>query len=129
MPEQQALFVESHEDAARALVLAIGGFKRVGTMLRPELSADVAGRWLADCLNPDRRDHLTPEQLALLRRAGHDEGCHVLAFYEAREAGYAEPTPIEPDDEKAELERRAIAAVGDLKQIVARLENVSKRRR
>lgn len=125
---QPPLFVESYEDAIKALILALGGGKKVGTMLRPEMSADAASRWLSDCLNHDRRETLSLDQLALLRRAGRDAGCHVLAAYEAQNAGYAEPNPIDPEDERAELERRVINSLGEFKNLVARLENVTRRK-
>lgn len=126
---QPPLFVESYYDALYATVLACGGHKKVGVALRPDLAADAAGRWLADCCNPQIDRELHPLQLAQLRRLARDMEVHTLAAFEMQDAGYAEPQPISPEDERAELERRVISSLGEFKQLVARLENVTKRRR
>lgn len=121
MTDQIPLFVEDHYEAIRATVQALGGFKRVGADLRPDLPVEAAGRWLADCCNPDKREKLSITELAFIRKAGRQAGCHVLASYEAREAGYAEPLPIAPEDEAAQLQREFIAAVKGLEAIQRRL--------
>lgn len=55
---QPALFHESIIDALRELVQGLGGTKAVGARMRPEMPVDHAGRWLSDCLNDARREHL-----------------------------------------------------------------------
>lgn len=118
---QVPLFVEDLSDAIRATINALGGFKSVGAELRPEKCAIDAGKWLADCLNQDKRDRLTPEQLSYIRRRGRAAGCHILASFEMREAGYSRPTPIAPEDEAAELQRDFINAVKALDTIQQRM--------
>lgn len=128
MTDQPGLFLEDYSDALRALVMALGGYKRVGADLRPELPIEQAGRWLSDCCNPDRRDQLNPNHLALLRRKGREAGCHILATYEADAAGYAEPVPLVPSDQVADLQRKFIAAVDDQKALLAQLERLMNRK-
>lgn len=53
---QVALFHESITDAMREVILALGGLKSVASRMRPEMPADHAGRWLADCLSAERRE-------------------------------------------------------------------------
>ena len=118
---QIPMFVEDLNEAIRATVNALGGMKVVGADLRPEKSAVDAGKWLADCLNPSKRDRLDPEQLAFIRRKARAAGCHILASFEMREAGYAEPVPIAPEDEAAQLQREFIGAVKALEQIQRKL--------
>lgn len=118
---QIPMFVEDLSEAIRATVNALGGMKVVGVELRPEKSAVDAGKWLADCLNPAKRDRLDPEQLAFIRRKARAAGCHILASFEMREAGYAEPVPIAPEDEAAQLQREFIGAVKALEQIQRKL--------
>ena len=67
---QSALFSEDIHDALRDVVRALGGVKDAGARLRPELPADAAGHWLKDCLNPERRHRLDPEQVLWLLREG-----------------------------------------------------------
>lgn len=122
---QPALFHEDIWQALRDCVSALGGSKKLGTKLRPEMEADKAGRWLLDCLNPDKADKLSVEQLILVLREARKANCHVAAHFIARETGYAEPQPIEPDDEKAALQRAFIHSVETQRQIMQRLERLS----
>ena len=121
MRDQIPLFIEDYHEAIRATVQALGGFKRVGSDLKPDLAVEAAGRWLADCCNPDKREKLSLTELAFIRKAARQAGCHILATYEAREAGYAEPQPVEPEDERAKLERQFIESVRALEVIQQRL--------
>lgn len=116
-----SLFHESIIDALREVVQALGGYKTVGAKMRPEKTADEAGRWLADCLNSDRREHFDPEQVVWLLRAGRAAGVHGAANYLMRESGYADPTPVEPEDERARLQREFTMAVSALPVLVDRL--------
>ena len=122
MSDQIPLFVEDYNEAIRAAVQALGGFKRVGAELKPDLAADAAGRWLADCINPDKREILPPSSLAFIRRKARENGCHVLAAYEAQDAGYAPPVAIEPEDERAALMREFVQAGKGFSGLVARME-------
>lgn len=129
MSEQIPLFFDDYDDAIRAAVIALGGFKKVGAELRPELPVDQAGRWLSDCCNPDRRDTLCPKQLSLIRRMAREAGIHVLAVFESRDAGYMDPIPVEPEDEKAALQRMFCSKVDELAAIQAQLGRNASRKR
>lgn len=122
MNAQIPLFVEDYNEAIRATVNALGGFKKIGHELKPDKSVDEAGRWLADCCNPEKREKLSPPELAFIRRKARIDSCHILAAYEAREAGYAEPQPIEPDDERAALEREFVIAAKAMQGLFGRME-------
>ncbi|KAF1706262.1 hypothetical protein [Pseudoxanthomonas sacheonensis] len=121
---QVPLFVEDLNEAIRATVNCLGGFKAVGVELKPEKSAVDAGKWLADCLNSAKRDRLDPEQLAYIRRRARAAGCHVLAAFEMQQAGYAPPVAIAPADEAAELKRQFIESTKMQALIVQRLERL-----
>lgn len=119
-----ALFHESLADALREVVQALGGTKAVGAMLRPERGADAAGRWVADCINAERAENFHPEHVLFLLRAGRAAGCHAAANYLMREAGYADPIPVEPEDELARAQREftaAVATLGAMADRIARL--------
>lgn len=118
---QHALFHESIADAIRAVVQATGGMKAVGRLLWPEKSADAASKLLVDCLNDTRPERLNPEQVMFLARLGRERGCHAVMLYLARECGYSDPTPIEPEDEKAALQRQYIEAVKTMADIMRRV--------
>lgn len=118
---QVALFHESITDAMREVILALGGLKAVASRMRPEMPPDHAGRWLADCLSAERREKLSPDQVLWLGREGRRIGCHALAYYLCRDLGYADPVPIDPDDEKARLEREFIEAAKSMQAMADRL--------
>lgn len=117
-----------HEDFLSALttcVQALGGAKKVGVMLRPEYEEDPdkAARWLLSCcLNNHRDEKLSFEQTFKVMREAKQAGCHVAMAHIAQEVGYADPQPIEPEDEKARLQRDYIAAVKSIGTIAQRLE-------
>lgn len=119
MTDQIPLFVEDYYEALSATVAALGGFKRVGAELRPELPADHAGRWLADCCNHVRDHELKPQQLGLLRKKARVAGVHVLAAFEMREAGYAEPVPLRREDQQARIKESIDATVTRLDALVS----------
>lgn len=121
---QPPLFVESLTDALREIVRACGGFKVVGARLWPEKAPEAASRVLADCLNELRAEKLSPDQVLLLLRMGRERGCHVGMTFLASECGYAPPQPIEPEDERAQLQREYIDAVKLLSVLSMRLERV-----
>lgn len=112
---------ESLNDALVELVKALGGSKVVGSMMRPEMLAEDAGRWLRDCLNPKCRDVLSPERLLLLLRLGREHGCHAAMSFIGSDVGYS-TSPIAPEDENAQLMREFIAATRANARIAEKLE-------
>jgi hypothetical protein len=122
-----ALFHESIADALREVVHALGGTKAVGTRMRPEKGADAAGKWVSDCLNLDRAERFDPEQVLWILRAGRKAGAHAAANYLMREAGYADPVPVEPEDERARLERDFLEAAKSISKIADRLARIGQR--
>lgn len=121
---QYVLIHESINDALREVVQALGGTKKVGVLMRPEKSVDDAGRWLADCLNADRREKLDPEQVLWLLREGHKANCHSAMNFIGGEAGYA-VSIVEPLDEMAELQRQFIESSKNLTRMAERIESLS----
>lgn len=120
---QQSLFHETLTEALQDCIRALGGAKAVGHAMRPEKSIDDARRWLLDTLNPDRAEKLAPDQVLWILKESRKVGCHAAMAYIARECGYADPQPIEPEDERATLQREYIAAVKTLSAIQTRLEH------
>lgn len=120
-----ALFHESLSDALRECVQVCGGYKAVGRTLWPEKDADVAGRHLADCLNDTKREKLSPEQVLLVLRLAREKGCHAGMNFIARDLGYADPQPVEPEDERAKLQREFIESTHKLARMAERIERLS----
>lgn len=120
--DQIPLFVEDYNEAIRATVQALGGFKRIGHELKPDLGVEAAGRWLSDCCNPDKREKLAPSELAYIRRHARQANVHILAAFELRDAGYAPPQPIEPEDERAALMREFVLASRSFSSLLQQME-------
>lgn len=123
----QALWYDDILDAIKADAVAIGGkgwAKVVGLMLWPEKSADGAQRQLLDCLNPDRNQRLTPEQLTLVIREARKAGSFCTIAFICGDANLSIPQPIEPEDERARLQRLFIDSVSQLDTIKKQLEKL-----
>ena len=120
--DQPALFHESLYDALKDCVRAIGKPCEVGKAMRPEKSSDEARIWLNNCLNPDRPEKLDPEQVLWLLREARKVNCHAAIAYINRECGYADPQPIEPEDERAALQREFVETGKTLRNLLTRME-------
>lgn len=115
-----AEFYESLNDALQATVTALGGYKKVGPAMRPELPSPQAAQWLRDCLNADRREKLSLEQFLLLLRMARDAGFHSLMHFVAGDAGY-KATPIDAEQQKRALQETIAAGVEQLNRQMAAL--------
>jgi hypothetical protein len=120
----QQLWHEDILDAIKADVVALGGPKSVGLALWPEKSAEAAARHLLDCINRDRNQRLTPEQLTLLIREARGVNSFCTIAYICSDANLSMPVPVEPEDERARLQREFIDAVGRLDKIKSQLNKV-----
>lgn len=121
------MFFDDLEDALREVVRNAGGPKVVGAKLWPEIDPEKSARRLQDCLNDTRREILSPAQVMLLLRIGRQVGCHAAINYMARECGYGDPSPVEPEDEVARLQREFVEATKALGALTDRIENVQGR--
>jgi hypothetical protein len=113
-------------DALTGIVHALGGHKEVGVMLRPELASKplAAGQWLRDCLNPEKRERLNPDQVFLLMRRAREAGYHAAKHWMDDELGYERGAPMDPRTEAENLQRDFIAAVRTSERLAQRLEKL-----
>lgn len=119
---QQPLWHENIEQALSTLVDAMGGFKRVGAEMWPTMSADEAGRRLADCLNPARSHKLALSELCWLLAKGRGIENHIAMAFLNEHAGYAPPVTIEPEDEFQKSQRLFARSVEHLTELAQKLE-------
>lgn len=124
---QLSLHHESITDALREVIQAAGGAKVVGSKMFPDMTVDYAAGRIRDCLNNDRRERFTPEQVLMLLRLGHQVGCHAAMAFMAREAGYSDPQPVEPEDEVARLQREYVEATKALLQMANKIDAMQTR--
>lgn len=121
---QLSLHHETINDALRDVIIAAGGNKAVGTRLFPDLPVEHAAGKVRDCLNHDRRERFTPDQVCYILRLGHEVGCHAAMAYLAHSSGYASPVPVEPEDEVARLQREFVEASKQLMLMASRIDTL-----
>ena len=118
------LFHECLEDALREVIQAAGGPKVVACLLWPDKTPEAAHRLLLACLNEDRAERLNPGQLVVLLRLGREKGVHAGMSYLSGECGY-QAKPVEPEDERAMLQRQYIESVKEQRQMIERMERLA----
>jgi hypothetical protein len=122
---QDKLFHEDIYEALRTDIMAAGGTKVVGLVLFPE-KTHKAGDYLATCLNHTRNEKLDPEQILVIKRLAAKAGCYATHRFEEADLGMTNAQPIEPEDEKARIQREVVKAADIFKQYVERLERLNK---
>lgn len=98
-------------------------------LLWPELghAPDQAANKLRDCLNPDRREKLSPEQFVLLLRKSREAECHAAMGYLLHECGYAAPEPVDAADTLARAQDEFAGAVAKLDGMARMIERLAGR--
>lgn len=121
---QQELWHDEFEDALWSTCEAIGP-KVIGHELFPERSPSEGAKMLARCLSTERPEKLSAGQIALIIKRGREAGCHVAMAYLSQHASYATPKPVEPDDERAALQREYIECTRAMARIARQMERMN----
>lgn len=108
--------------ALRTLITSCGGPKKVGSVLRPNMTPAAAGQWLLKAINAEERERLDLEDVVLLLRMGHDHAHHGAMSALADAALYTPPSPIEPEDRRAALKREFIEHAKRMEALAKRIE-------
>lgn len=122
---QMSLIHETVNDAIREAIHFVGGNKKVGALLYPEMPVDQAAGRVRDCLNPDRRELFSPEQVLMIARLAKAAGNNSIMEFMALELGYLKPVAVDPDDEIARLQREFVEATKSLHHMASRIEAIS----
>ncbi len=129
---QAPLFVESLEEALRGAVGALKGPKAVGVLLWPSMSAELAGRRVNQCLDPDRHEKFDLSEILLIAKHARAVGCHTFMAFLAQQLDY-ECKPVDPETELQRLQREFIESQRQLsklaEQINGKLADVAQMRR
>lgn len=110
-------FYECPEDALRAAVQALGGSKKVGSMLWPDKGVDAASRLLLDCINPSRAEKLEITQIMRVFALAKEAGCHGPFAWFAGEIGY----DVKPITKAEEVDRLTTVVEQSTKTLSAAL--------
>ena len=123
---QNKLFHDSPEDALTTDVLAAGGYKKVGSHLRTDLTPEQAAAWLRACLNIDRAEKLGPGHVMEIKRLAKEAGSTATVDYEASQLSFRVEW-ITPEDELSELQRRIADGMELLQRELKRANDLSAR--
>lgn len=129
MSKQLSFFEPQLTDVLADMVTALGGAKKVGCKLRPDMEPDAAQRWLNSCLDPKRREKFDPDDLLRLLKAGRHINCHVLKHFLDDAAGYHRSDPKSVAEEKDDCLREIRANQERLEQQFRRLGQLDERER
>lgn len=121
MSVQAVLFHESLEDALAEIAGACGGRKAFAAAMWPNKAPRDAHNRLDACLNRERPEKFDLDELLYILRRGRAAGCHVALNFLARECGYADPQPVDPEDERAKLQREFAESVRQLRHLAGAL--------
>jgi hypothetical protein len=111
----------NEEEALSAAVRVLGGAKKVAGRLWPSKSADDGSRELLDALNRDRPRKLELHEIFKILLWAREAGFHSAKHYFDHATGYQASSPLDPEDEKAKLQREFIASVQLQQRIAERL--------
>lgn len=110
------------EDALDEVIRACGGHKQFAAGMWPTKTLVDATNHLTACINPERRERFTPSQVMYILKKGREARCHVAMQFITEHTGYAEPIAVEPEDERAQLQRDFIAAADAMANMAMRIE-------
>jgi len=125
MSNQARLFYEDSKDALScALAESRRAPKAVALEMRPELKADSAKAWLHNCLDLDKNEKFSIDQLIqFINLTKRSDGSNALLEFFCDESGHERPKIKNPEDEIAQLQRAFIQSVEDQKKLVERIQN------
>jgi hypothetical protein len=126
--EQARLFPEtfgSYLEALRDDVNALGGPAEIGEWFWREKTPEGRRNACNACLNAERRERFSDEQIELImRRAVKKRGYSSAHYYVCDAIGTERPKAIEPEDERAQAMREFTEAVATMGRQIERLERL-----
>lgn len=124
-PHQPKLHYDDLDDALGDLVQALGGFKRVGPKLWPNLPQDDAAQRLRHCLNKSRREKLDHHETVRLISMGREIDFHGAKHFVDEATGYQRSAPRDPREEKNAAVVAVQSATDALNRALALLERAA----
>lgn len=125
---EQPLWHDTWEEALMSVIHAVGGPKKMAAILWPtkfKQRPEATTRYLNQTLDPDRAEKLALCEIEQILTEGRNRGCHIGVQYLAKSLTYTTPEPVDPEDEKARLQREYIESVKEMQNIAKRLEGLN----
>lgn len=114
---------DSQEDALKAAVMALGGFKKVGGRMRAADfggDAEKAADWLRKCLSGDRREQLHIAHVQWILREAGKVGFHGAMDYFSGTCGY-KAEAVDQREQIQDLQAQIVTGMDTLQKAVAQL--------
>ena len=109
------LFYDDEFDALqRTIADSERSFKECASFLRPDLKPESAYAWLKACVNPSGDQSLKFGQVISLARFCKR---YDMLFFMADELHHARPEVLDPEDERARIQREFAEAVAKVKDL------------
>lgn len=105
------LFFDRIEDALAEVINRCGGRKKFAGEMWPSKPQRDAHNLVDACLNPERREKFSPQDVQYILKRGREAECHDAIYYICGEAGYDQPRPVNPQDKREQLQRDFIRSV------------------
>lgn len=122
--EQNQLFTESLYMALDDIVRACGGYKKVAGQFWPKVAPESAYARIKNCLNPEKGEKFSLEEIESLLLDGRKAGCHVAAIHLMRFAGYEDPVVAPPKSPRRMLLERKRELIGEMLALDEQLEAI-----
>ncbi len=124
MSRQARLFYEDAKDALTCALSESGKApKAIALEMRPEMKADSAKAWLHNCLDPDKNEKFSIDQIIqFINLTKRSDGTNSLLDYICDETDHQRTVAKAPEDEMAQLQRAFINSVDEQKKLVERIQ-------
>ena len=126
MSTQDPLFHEDFNDALTSLVKALGKMDAVASHLWPTKAN--GGRYLSDCLNPDRDAKLSLDDVVALLKMGRERGIHWAMHKLCDVAGYQAPAIARTKTPEQILAERMAQVAADYARLADELAAINQSR-
>lgn len=118
------LFYDDEFDALQQMIAGSERkFKDCAMFLRPDLKPESSYAWLKACINAQGDQNLKFGQIVSLARYC---GRFDVLYHMADELAHARPELKQPEDEKAQLQRRYIEAVHLARDVADQMERLAR---
>lgn len=122
--DQSRLIDESEDDIWEAVIIALGGYKKVSGWLWPNLKQETAYARLKNCFREDKDENLSWHDRKRILKAGREAGCHLAMHYLCNELLYDEPKPADRHRLKQEIKTQINIQVDRLEALLDRAERL-----
>ena len=118
---QQELFHEDINEAFDTLVKLLGGYKKIGTRLWPNMKIASATTKLSNCFKEGKDEELKLSEAHLLLKWGRDAGIHTAIYWMCDDLYYEKPKTVTAEVRSDELKAEFVEKAKQLEALFAQI--------